>query len=703
MCMKWSVGLISLMLLSGLPLQAEEDVKSKEFAQWLKQRQAFSADRDVVAYYDFQEGQGETLKNRSKFGAVLDGKILGAQWVEGRWPGKKALQFDGSKSLVEIPSVDELCSLDKKKSGTGEMTLEVWLNATTTQESGIVDKSSAGMAAQAPYSIWISPQKLIAYVGRDSEKRLALVGDNQEMVTQEWTHVAMVVDAKSLSLYRDGILLGRSPRGSSVSDNGKPLLLGSMGLAGRFHFKGLLDEVVIYKKALSESQIKSHAKLFPSQSGPQSITLNSPKPGDRWNAGSQHLISWTTINIRKSIPLKIEYSIDSGKSWQLVSESGFSSQQYLWRVPEEISDACRIRIKVGNSETIALSAAPFSILPSPEIPNYEWKKIALPAAFAPRDGAGALVFKDRMWLLGGWNPPNREFFPRGCNNEVWSSKDGAQWTSVKPNSFKDSSFNPQLDWEGRHTAGYVVYRNKMWIVGGDANQGHYQFDVWNSSNGKSWSYVNKGKPIPWGPRVLHYTLVFNDKIWVMGGQTVPQIGGGKEVFYRDIWTTTDGINWKQVIPQEPFWPQRGMIGGNVVFKGRMWVLGGGTYDTPKIRQRKYFNDVWSSADGVNWQSHVESAPWAPRQYHEVAVFDERMWVLEGYGRGNRNDVWHSPDGVNWYELPGTPWKPRHAASVFVHENALWMVAGNNMESDVWKLVKTAKRETTLDPAKKDKN
>jgi hypothetical protein len=70
----------------------------------------------------------------------------------------------------------------------------------------------------------------------------------------------------------------------------------------------------------------------------------------------------------------------------------------------------------------------------------------------------------------------------------------------------------------------------------------------------------------------------------------------------------------------------------------------------------------------------------------VAVFDDRLWVMEGYdGKGNRNDVWYSSDGVNWYEVPKTPWKARHAASVFVHDKALWMVAGNNMESDVWKL------------------
>lgn len=317
--------------------------------------------------------------------------------------------------------------------------------------------------------------------------------------------------------------------------------------------------------------------------------------------------------------------------------------------------------------------------------NYEWTQVTAKAAFAPRDGAGALVFNGRMWLLGGWNPSDKKNFPRICNNEIWSSRDGAQWTLEKPNTFLDRSFDPSRDWEGRHTAGYVVFKDKMWIVGGDVNQGHYHFDVWNSADGKSWTLVNKDRPVPWGPRALHYTLVFQDKIWVIGGQTMPSFAAADEVFYRDIWTTADGIRWEQVTPKEPYWPQRGMIGGSVVFKDRIWILGGGTYDTPKIPTRKFFNDVWSTADGVTWERHATAAPWEPRQYHDVAVYDGRMWVLEGYYKSNRNDVWYSSDGVNWHEVPKTPWKPRHAASVFIHDGALWMVAGNNMESDVWNL------------------
>jgi len=324
--------------------------------------------------------------------------------------------------------------------------------------------------------------------------------------------------------------------------------------------------------------------------------------------------------------------------------------------------------------------------PVREVKDYKWVQVNPGAAFAPRDGAGALVFRRKMWLIGGWNPGDKRHFPRICNNEVWNSVDGITWSMVKPNTFLEAGFDATRDWEGRHTAGYVVHQDKMWIVGGDVNQRHYHSDVWNSADGRTWNRVNQA--VPWGPRALHHTVAFQGKIWVLGGQTVPQFARAGEVFYRDIWNTSDGIHWQRVVPQEPYWSARGMIGGSVVFKDRLWILGGGTYDTPKTPDRKFYNDVWSSPDGVNWTRHAESAPWPPRQYHEVAAFDNRMWVMEGYSQtGNRNDVWSSADGVNWQELRNTPWKPRHAASVFVHDDALWMVAGNNMQSDVWKLVR----------------
>ena len=317
--------------------------------------------------------------------------------------------------------------------------------------------------------------------------------------------------------------------------------------------------------------------------------------------------------------------------------------------------------------------------------EYVWECVTPQAPFAPRDGAGALTFLDRMWLIGGWNPEDKTHFPRICSNDVWSSADGVTWHRERPNTFVTADFDAARDWEGRHTAGYAVFDGALWIVGGDDNQGHYQGDVWRSFDGRTWERM-ADVPAPWHPRSLHHTLVHDGYIWVLGGQTMPQFAPAPERVYRDIWRTCDGRNWEQVNPRGPCWCARGMIGGSAVLNGRMWILGGGRYDTPAHPERAFYNDVWSSADGIHWTCHTSAAPWAARQYHDVAVFDSRLWVLEGHdGNSNRNDVWYSADGEHWTEVPDTPWAPRHAASVFVFDDALWMVAGNNMVSDVWRL------------------
>ena len=36
--------------------------------------------------------------------------------------------------------------------------------------------------------------------------------------------------------------------------------------------------------------------------------------------------------------------------------------------------------------------------------GYSWHKVTESADFPPRDGAGALVYRDKMWPIGGWNP-----------------------------------------------------------------------------------------------------------------------------------------------------------------------------------------------------------------------------------------------------------------------------------------------------------
>jgi hypothetical protein len=60
----------------------------------------------------------------------------------------------------------------------------------------------------------------------------------------------------------------------------------------------------------------------------------------------------------------------------------------------------------------------------------------------------------------------------------------------------------------------------------------------------------------------------------------------------------DGRTWKLETASAE-WSPLGLILG-VVFRDRMWVIGGGTYDV-----RTYLNDVWCSNDGVHWEQVVD--------------------------------------------------------------------------------------------------
>ena len=239
-------------------------------------------------------------------------------------------------------------------------------------------------------------------------------------------------------------------------------------------------------------------------------------------------------------------------------------------------------------------------------------------------------------------------------------------------------------WEGRHDSGYAVFNNRLWIVGGDKNTGHYQNDVWSSADGLNWELVTAS--VPWANRATQYVCVFNDRLWLMGGQMIfePSAPPNPVVAYNDVYSSADGITWNLENPHAA-WSPRGIIMGNVVFQGRMWVIGGGTYDI-----RTFNNDVWSSPDGVAWTRVLAQAPWTPRQFHNIAVFDNKIWVLAGgdaEAQGGLDDVWYSSDGITWTQLEGTPWGARHAASTFVFSNGLWITCGSDAHpfNDVWKM------------------
>ena len=238
-------------------------------------------------------------------------------------------------------------------------------------------------------------------------------------------------------------------------------------------------------------------------------------------------------------------------------------------------------------------------------------------------------------------------------------------------------------WTPRDSAGELVYQDKMWILGGWFQSFEAPpRDVWSSPDGKTWTCAVKAAP--WLHSDLPMTLAFDGKMWMMGGWYNGRLPGYSAS--NQVWWSTDGATWHQATSDAGWSPR--LASALVAFRGKMWLLGGSEDyyfgDASSLR-----NDVWCSADGVHWEEVTADAGWAPRAYHQAVVLDDRMYL---FGGGNYvpeysalNDVWASDDGVHWVQVTGSaPWSPRLWFSSAVYRDRMWVLGGwSNNPSQNW--------------------
>ena len=82
------------------------------------------------------------------------------------------------------------------------------------------------------------------------------------MPVGEWTHVASTWDGKVAILYLDGKEAGRLPLTGTAAASSGALRIGGNQVGSEW-FSGLIDEVRIYKRALTAAEIETLVYLLP--------------------------------------------------------------------------------------------------------------------------------------------------------------------------------------------------------------------------------------------------------------------------------------------------------------------------------------------------------------------------------------------------------------------------------------------------------
>lgn len=301
----------------------------------------------------------------------------------------------------------------------------------------------------------------------------------------------------------------------------------------------------------------------------------------------------------------------------------------------------------------------------------DWVQVTPQAPWQARDSQGEVVFKDQLWILGGWfdsfaAPPR----------DVWSSPDGRSWKLVAR----------EAPWKHSDLPMSLAFADRMWLMGGWYNgrlPGHEATSaVWSSTDGAKWTQATPAAA--WSPRIAAAAVVFQDRMWILGG-TENYYFGDAASLKNDVWSSADGKTWTRATAAAGWSPRA--YHQAVVLNDKIYVLGGGNY----VPDYAAHSDVWSSGDGEHWERVTEQAPWHARLWFSAVAYRDRMWVLGGWSNNpsqNWGDVWYSRDGKRWQQLVSrVTWKERHEHSAFVFQDKIWVAGGHArpLSSEVWSL------------------
>lgn len=320
-----------------------------------------AASTGLVAAYAFNEGSGTIVTDSS--GNGNNGTTSGATWTTaGKFGG--ALSFNGTSSRVAISDSASL------HLSTG-MTLEAWVSPSSvpTNWQDVVYKENDIYFLEAGSGVTNNPPAVGATFASHGNQFMPGVS---ALAAKTWTHLAATYDSATLRLYVNGVQVASRSISDSLTSSTKALQIGGDAAFGQY-FRGIIDEVRVYNRALSTSEIQNDMIT------PVSQSLDTQPPTAPSNligatSGSTGInLSWTasTDNIGVTNYL-LERCVGSGcTSFSQIatptstsySDAGLSaSTSYSYRV--RATDAAGNLSGYSNIPTVLTPAASDTTSPS---------------------------------------------------------------------------------------------------------------------------------------------------------------------------------------------------------------------------------------------------------------------------------------------------------------------------------------------------
>lgn len=95
---------------------------------------------------------------------------------------------------------------------------------------------------------------------------------------------------------------------------------------------------------------------------PAKPVITSPNGGEFWGAGTSQVITWTANTVYSGATVRLDYSLDSGLTWNLIVASASNTGSFNWTVPNLQSGVTLVKLNTVGAQTLSdTSNAVFTI------------------------------------------------------------------------------------------------------------------------------------------------------------------------------------------------------------------------------------------------------------------------------------------------------------------------------------------------------
>jgi glucose/arabinose dehydrogenase/chitodextrinase len=204
----------------------------------------------LVAAYSFDEGTGAIANDSSSQGNTAT-LVNGVAWVAGQHG--KAASFDGVNDYITIPN-----STSTNISGNA-LTLSMWINPQpiASGDSVLIGKfwNTTMSSPYYQYGLELAGgNRTNFYVGTTSGPLVAAAGTT--LPYNQWSYLAITFDGAQVKTYVNGALVNTQALSATITARGNAMNIGADASAAQFN-KGLLDDLRIYSRALTQTQIQT--------------------------------------------------------------------------------------------------------------------------------------------------------------------------------------------------------------------------------------------------------------------------------------------------------------------------------------------------------------------------------------------------------------------------------------------------------------